>query len=423
MKQAQIDYLNWRYALKSNMIKGVHTLRSILADPAQAKMFAESPAAVAVVLSYDTENPDKNAVELHNLLSKSSVAEIASNTYLCNTYGVANFGELFEDEELMATALEDSATMNAIVSSESAMESIATNSKAMESVAASETAMASVASSEVAMETIIYTPGALSILVSSETAMAAVMGNEVAIGVATGSSTAMASIAASQVAVNAMLASDAAVEAATSSKIAMSAVASSSTAMKSVIADGDALASVAESLTAMAEVAASSIAMAAVSASSSAMLAMAVSAVALNAICKVSAARTSWMKSSYAQTYYDSVYETLHNAPDSLFTKHEDYYNSAGWTSAFVDSYMYATDGVEPSSTASDAVPEGIVLTLHTNTCYSNYDGKVYSLQTGTLDETVPENSWSSPYEYKRVFVGGIKWIKAELAYAHYVAV
>ena len=422
MKQAQIDYLNWRYALKSNYVKGVHTLRSILADPAQAKMFAENPAAVAVVLSYDTDSPDRNAVELHNLLSKSSVAETASNTYLCNTYGVANFGELFEDEDLMAAALEDSATMNAIVSSESAMESIATNAKAMESVAGSETAMASVASSEVAMETIVYTPSALSILVASETAMSAVMGNEVSIGVATGSSTAMASIAESQVAVSALLASDAAVEAAASSRAAMSAVAASGTAMSSVVADGDSLAVFSTSATAMAEMAASSTAMTAISASGSAMLAMASSAVALNAICKVSAARTSWMNSSYAQTYYDSMYETLHSAPDSLFTKYEDYYNSAGWTSAFVDEYMYAADAVEPTSTASDAVPEGIVLTLGTNSCYSNYDGKIYSLQTGTLDETVSESTWSNPYEYKRVFVGGVKWIKAELAYAHYVA-
>ncbi len=253
----QIDYLNWRYALKSNYVKGAHTLRSILADPAQAKMFAENPAAVAVALSYDTENLDRNAVELHNLLSKSGVAEAASNTYLCNTYGVTSFGELFEDEELMAAALEDSATMNAIVSSESAMESIATNSKAMESVTKSATAMASVAASEVAMETIIYTPSALSALTASE-----------AVGI----------LLADDTATSHLFGNSAASDALATSEYAMEAIAGS--------------------------------------------------AKHLNAMCKVSTARTSWMNSSYAHTFYDLAYETLHNASDDLFLKYEDHYTS-----------------------------------------------------------------------------------------------
>lgn len=328
MKQSQIDYLNFRAALKSNYVKGVHTLRSILADNAQARMFAENPAAVAVVLSYDTENPDKNAVELHNLLSKSSVAEIASNTYICNTYGVANFGELFEDEELMATAIEDDATMNAIVSSKTAMESIATNSGAMESVTGSETAMASVASSEVAMETIVETPSALSALVSSETAMAAVAASEVSIGVITTSSSAMEAIAASQVAANAVIASDIAMTAMSQSSTAMSAMADSSTAMAIVVESSAASATFAGSSVAMAELAGSDVAMKAIASSSTAMPAMAASAIALNAICKVSAARTSWMNSSYAHTYYDTVYETLHNSSDDLFLKYESHYSS-----------------------------------------------------------------------------------------------
>lgn len=420
MKQAQIDYLNWRYALKSNMVKGVHTLRSILADPAQAKMFAESPAAVAVVLSYDTENPDKNAVELHNLLSKSGVAEIASNTYICNTYGVANFGELFEDEELMAVALEDIATMNAIVSSESAMESIATNSKAMESVVASETAMASVASSEVAMETIIYTPSALGTLAASKTAMSAVAANEVAMGVAASSETAMAAIASSNVAMSAVVASGTAMTALAASDAGMEAVTANEDAMAAIVASNDATGILLADDNATPYLFASSASSDALATSEYAMGVIAGSAKHLNAMCKVSTARTSWMNSSYAHAFYDAVYETLHNSSDDLFLKYESHYTSpmsateiANSTTGGID-YPYYTNasGGWSSSTSSsrthnNAKPfAGITLANKGTSDASNMTAYFGSSQTKKNLASII--AYDEYLDVKKVCVGGL---------------
>ncbi len=191
MKQSQVDYINFRYLLKGNYRKGVHALRSILADGGQAKAFAENPAAVAVVLSYDKENPDKNAEELYELLTSSSVADLAAATYICSTYGVTTFAELYADDEALAQLLEDSSSMNAVAASSAAMEALVADDAAFSQACESEAAMTAIAASSGAMEIVAASATAMNAVIASDTALSAVTSSSVAMDAVTSSSTAM----------------------------------------------------------------------------------------------------------------------------------------------------------------------------------------------------------------------------------------
>lgn len=110
--------------------------------------------------------------------------------------------------------------------------------------------------------------------------------------------------------------------------IGTSVFAASKNAVNVFAADTDLMTTFAAGSGGMAEFAASTTAMSVFVTKKDVMGIFAAEAIALNAICKVSNARTKWMGSSYAQTHYSTVYETLHNAPASLFTKYEDYYST-----------------------------------------------------------------------------------------------
>lgn len=434
MKQAQIDYLNWRYALKSNLVKGTHTLRSILADNAQARMFAENPAAVAVVLSYDKQNPDKNAEELYELLTQSSVAELASTTYICSTYGVADFGELFADEEIMAKVLADEASMNAIAASETAMSSIANDANAMANVAASEVAMTAVNGSATASEIVAGSSIALRAIASSEIAMTIVAGNETIVNAMVNDAAAMGSVASSTASTNALVAVDSAQSAIVGSSAAMNAITANSGSRNIVLASDSTMKKVYASEAASAKLVAgicgltpssysafggivsNSSAMSSAAGSESAMEIMAHSASALNVISKNSTARTAWLGSSYAHAYYDAVYETLHNAPASLFTKYETYYGDDSYYASddvlgyYVDGTLYTntsggwTETSTVSATHSAAVPFAGITLLK----------KVFFTGSGTNDSF--SIFWGSS-QTKKTLVAGTwtKWTDAYL--------
>lgn len=222
MKQSQVDYINFRYLLKGNYRKGVHALRSILADGGQAKAFAENPAAVAVVLSYDKENPDKNAAELYELLTESSVADLASGTYICSTYGVTSFDELFADSDILTTVLADEASMNAVAASSSAMSSLISNDAAFALAAESEVAMAAIAGSAVAVKVVAADAGAMSVVAASNVAMSALTASETGMKIIAGSTTAMTAVAASDNARSIVATSETAMTAITSNSTGLS---------------------------------------------------------------------------------------------------------------------------------------------------------------------------------------------------------
>lgn len=181
MKQLQIDYLNFYYLLKGNYRKGVHALKSILLDGDQSKMFAENFSAVSLILSYDKENPDKNAVELYDLLTHSNVIDTATNTYICNLYDVASLEELVSNKDIMTEVAANELSMSALVFSKDAM-SI---------VAGSETAMTEIAANDMAMTTVTNNDIAVTAVTTSETAMNVICSNQNAFNIITTSSDAM----------------------------------------------------------------------------------------------------------------------------------------------------------------------------------------------------------------------------------------
>lgn len=244
MKQSQVDYINFRYLLKGNYRKGVHALRSILADGGQAKAFAENPAAVAVVLSYDKENPDKNAEELYELLINSSVADIASATYVCSTYNVSSFDELAADPEIMAEVVLDASTMNGIAASETAMAAMVDSEIAMTAIAGSEIAMTAVTSTDVAVAAIAGSEIALVAIAASAVAMTAVADNAAIMEGIAGNNAAMATATANSEIMEIVAASETAMTTIAASSTAMSAVIASSTAIDAVVASDAAVAAI-----------------------------------------------------------------------------------------------------------------------------------------------------------------------------------
>lgn len=433
----QEDYLKYYLFLKSNKRRGIHALRSILADETQAKAFAENPAAVAVVLAFDKANPDRNAEQLYELLTNSSVADIASATYTLSSYGVSSFEELAASEDLMARAAENESTMNAIAASGSAMEAMAESGVAMSAIAASETAMTAIAAREGASEIISDSPIAFRAIAANDAAVSIAVDNQPIMEAIASDETAAGSVVASELSLGAVADSEIAAGAFAASVVGMNAIAASPTARDIVLASSTAMGKVCESAVASAKIvagvigldpvgyadfggiASSGSAMSAVAASSSAMGICSRSASALNAICKVSAARTSWMNSSYAHASYDDVYETLHSAPTSLFAKYESYYDTTFLTSSFgsFNHYSFCTDssgGVSEtnSSTKShaNAIPFGGITLL--KECMRNGSGSndtiyCYYGSSQTKSNLVTTNQTTATAA-KKVLVGGM---------------
>ena len=309
-----IEFMNYKNALKGNYRKGVHTMRCILENPAQAADFAASVGAVSVVFGAPVDKPDRNSDELLELVLNSSVCDKATLTFLSQFYpeNAESYDTMMNSAErcaeifatpilwrpvgrsncLTAKLIVTMAGLNcvdygdlaAVVSSSVAMTAVAASQTAMAAVAASSTAMTAVAASQTAMTAVAASPTAMAAIWQSSTAVQVVQNNATAWSTFTGASS---SVIGKTVAIlsgldpnsyadmTAVAASQTAMAAVAASSTAMAAVAASSTAMAAVIANSTALNAVVSSSTAMAAVAASSTAMTAVAASSRAMQAVA----------------------------------------------------------------------------------------------------------------------------------------------------
>ena len=314
-----IEFMNYKNALKGNYRKGVHTMRCILENPAQAADFAASVGAVSVVFGVPVDKPDRNSDELLELVLNSSVCDKATLTFLSQFYpeNAESYDTMMNSAErcaeifatpilwrpvgrsncLTAKLIVTMAGLNcvdygdlaAVVSSSVAMTAVAASQTAMAAVAASSTAMTAVAASQTAMTAVAASPTAMAAIWQSSTAVQVVQNNATAWSTFTGASS---SVIGKTVAILSGLDPN--------SYADMTAVAASQTAMAAVAASSTAMTAVAASQTAMTAVAASATARGAVTASSTALAALEQSPL----ISEVSA-------SSFNGTSYTTVYTGL----------------------------------------------------------------------------------------------------------------
>ena len=235
-----IEFMNYKNALKGNYRKGVHTMRCILENPAQAADFAASVGAVSVVFGVPVDKPDRNSDELLELVLNSSVCDKATLTFLSQFYpeNAESYDTMMNSAErcaeifatpilwrpvgrsncLTAKLIVTLAGLNcveygdlaAVVSSSVAMEAVAASQTAMTAVAASQTAMAAVIANSTALNAVVSSSTAMTAVAASQTAMTAVAASQTAMAAVAASSTAMTAVASSATAVSAMAASSAA---------------------------------------------------------------------------------------------------------------------------------------------------------------------------------------------------------------------
>ena len=227
LKKIQQDFSYYSHEFKDNYRKGVHRLRTILANRAQAQAFVSNAGGTAVVLGYEPSAPDKNAQELYALLAASPYIDDAVQTFLGSIYeaGAESQDAMYSDSARCLEILHDPVMARAAgagtvsagkwiatLAGQSCnlyrdMNAVAASDIAMTAVAASETAMAAVAASRVAMAAIIGNSTALNAVVSSSTAMAAVINSEAARTALVSSSDARKALKASSLAVEMSLVS------------------------------------------------------------------------------------------------------------------------------------------------------------------------------------------------------------------------
>ena len=253
MNDNVIEFITYKNALKGNYRKGVHTMRCILENPAQAADFAASVGAVSVVFGVPVDKPDRNSDELLELVLNSFVCDKATLTFLSQFYpenaesydtmmnSAERCAEIFATPILwrpvgrsncltaklivtlaglncveygdLAAVVSSSVAMEAVAASQTAMTAVAASQTAMTAVAASQTAMAAVAASSTAMTAVAASQTAMTAVAASQTAMAAVIANSTALNAVVSSSTAMTAVAASQTAMTAVAASSRAMQA------------------------------------------------------------------------------------------------------------------------------------------------------------------------------------------------------------------
>ena len=311
IKKIQQDFSYYSHEFKDNYRKGVHRLRTILANRAQAQAFVSNAGGVAVVLGYEPSAPDKNAQELYALLAASPYIDDAVQTFLGSIYeaGAESQDAMYSDSARCLEILHDPVMARAAgagavsagkwiatLAGQSCnlyrdMNAVAASDIAMTAVAASETAMEAVISSTIALNAVAASKTAMTAVAANETAMVAVAASRVAMSAIIGNSTALNAVVTSSVAMTAVINNAAALNAVVSSSTAMAAIASSQTAMAAVIGNSAALNAVVSSQTAMAAIASSQTAMAAVTESYVAVAAVYGSAVAVEA---VKANETAW---------------------------------------------------------------------------------------------------------------------------------
>ena len=230
MNDNVIEFITYKNALKGNYRKGVHTMRCILENPAQAADFAASVGAVSVVFGVPVDKPDRNSDELLELVLNSFVCDKATLTFLSQFYpeNAESYDTMMNSAErcaeifatpilwrpvgssncLTAKLIVTLAGLNCVEYGDLA--AVVSSSVAMEAVAASQTAMTAVAASQTAMAAVIANSTALNAVVSSSTAMTAVAASQTAMTAVAASQTAMTAVASSATAVSAMAASSAA---------------------------------------------------------------------------------------------------------------------------------------------------------------------------------------------------------------------
>lgn len=142
-------------------------------------------------------------------------------------------------------------------------------------------------------------------------------------------------------------------------------------------------------------------------------LALAESAHALNMICKNELARTAWMTGSYAHAFYDVVHDTLRNAPSSLFSKHETYYEKTAELTDITYAGLYSNaeggwsgNGSSSLSHATSVPFEGITLLNRGAAYWSSSPNEFGSSQTKATIMSVGGSS-SSLVDMGLVCVGG----------------
>lgn len=247
---------------------------------------------------------------------------------------------------------------------------------------------------------------------------------------------ALASVLASGAALGAVLADDAALMALMECGPSLEAFLADDDAVASLLADGGAVAAAAETAgfssalasdaglrasalasdASLAAISASPVSMGALAASETCMGELAADARALNAVAKSPVAREAWMRSGFAHTFYAKLYETLHNAPDTLFAKHETEYDRTSYSNPNnVVGPLYTTEDGGLSSPPRDggeshelSVPnETIVLLKRAGSDNQNY--KSYYGSSQTKENALELNYYSGVLpEVNKVFVGGM---------------
>ncbi|MDO4516547.1 MAG: hypothetical protein Q4C76_05365, partial [Bacillota bacterium] len=242
MNDNVIEFITYKNALKGNYRKGVHTMRCILENPAQAADFAASVGAVSVVFGVPVDKPDRNSDELLELVLNSSVCDKATLTFLSQFYpeNAESYDTMMNSAErcteifatpilwrpvgrsncLTAKLIVTLAGLNCVDYGDLA--AVASSSVAMTAVAASQAAMAAVAASPTAMAAIWQSSTAVQAVQNNATAWStftgassSVMGKTVAIlaGLDPNSYADMTAVAASSAAMTAVAASQAAMAA------------------------------------------------------------------------------------------------------------------------------------------------------------------------------------------------------------------
>ena len=355
IKKIQQDFSYYSHEFKDNYRKGVHRLRTILANRAQAQAFVSNAGGVAVVLGYEPSAPDKNAQELYALLAASPYIDDAVQTFLGSIYeaGAESQDAMYSDSARCLEILHDPVMARAAgagaVSAGKWIATLAGQScnlyRDMNAVAASDIAMTAVAASETAMEAVISSTIALNAVAASKTAMTAVAANE----------TAMVAVAASRVAMSAIIGNSTALNAVVTSSVAMTAVINNAAALNAVVSSSTAMAAIASSQTAMAAVIGNSAALNAVVSSQTAMTAIAnnktaITAVEASAVAK-NALYNSPLKTSISNIASTSSWTTRRNGKIWLISFRQTW--SSGNTSMQHRSTL--KDGGTVSCTASQS--------------------------------------------------------------------
>ena len=235
MNDNVIEFITYKNALKGNYRKGVHTMRCILENPAQAADFAASVGAVSVVFGVPVDKPDRNSDELLELVLNSFVCDKATLTFLSQFYpeNAESYDTMMNSAERCAEIFATPILWRPVGRSNCLTAKLIVTLAGLNCVEYGD--LAAVVSSSVAMEAV----------AASQTAMAAVIANSTALNAVVSSSTAMTAVAASQTAMAAVAASSTAMTAVAASQTAMTAVAASQTAMTAVAASSRAMQAVA----------------------------------------------------------------------------------------------------------------------------------------------------------------------------------